>query len=729
MQPRFQLTENILDSTDAGIIVVDAGLHVQVWNRWLEKVSGIPAKQALSRPLYEIFPQLEDSRLIKAISACVNGGMASTLSTTLNAHPMPLYSNEVDRARGNLMFQQIVIKPIVAEEAESMAMVQILDVTGSVHREQKLREQSGLMQSLMTEISSREVQVRTVLENTLDGIITITESGMVREFNPAAEKIFGYQKDEILGSSINRLIPAAMSQYQNTEKIEDIANTLSLVLGSTRELPAKRKDGSSFMLELSLNEMRLHGERLYVGSMRDVTERTQAEQLIRHMAQHDALTDLPNRTLFKDRLESAMALAQRHDQLVAVMFLDLDRFKTINDTMGHHTGDALLTEVAKRLKSITRNTDTVARLGGDEFAIIQTEINHADGVVSLAEKVIAAVAKTYNYDGNDINTSTSIGITLYPTDKGDADQLLQNADMAMYRAKRAGRNNFQFYSNEMHEEIQHTANMEKDIRRALVSDEFVLFYQPQIDLRTGKVVGVEALVRWMHPERGLIPPDEFIPVAEDSGLILPLGHLVLVQACRWAKNWQDTGNEAIRVAVNLSAVQFNDPGLVEDIANTLKQTKLSPEYLELELTESFLMENAGTTINTLKQLHDLDLELAIDDFGTGYSSLAYLKRFPVNKIKIDRSFVNDISTDNEDAVIVQSVISLGHSLGLKVIAEGLETEEQLAFLQLHGCDEVQGYYYGKPMPAEEFIEFMKQPVRIPSRMSAIRPMNKSRLLG
>ncbi|MBL4712608.1 MAG: EAL domain-containing protein [Gammaproteobacteria bacterium] len=707
MKQQINLAHNILDNSDIGIVVIKHGLIINTWNHWLENSSGIKANEALGKTILNVFSELNTHPIVSSIQACLENATASMLMSTSSPHPLPLYKKESGNARTQLMMQQIDIKPIISESGETMAMVQIRDITDAVLKERALQHH-------VDEITERELQVRTVLENTLDGIISINENGLILEFNAAAENIFGYHRNEILGQSINQLIFTESSKEQSEHDSNRITNCLALAQNATQEILAMRKNGSKFMLEISLNKMILNDEILYVGSMRDITERTQAEQLIRHMAQHDALTDLPNRSLFRERLEQSMATTQRHPgEMLAIMFLDLDRFKTINDTLGHHTGDALLIAVTERLKNVTRNVDTVARLGGDEFAIIQTGVHDTDGVVKLAQKIIDKVAEVYEFDGNEVNTSTSIGITLYPEDEKDADQLLQNADMAMYKAKRAGRNNFQFYCSEMHDEIQHSVNMEKDIRRALIADEFVMYFQPQINLANGTIVSVEALVRWQHPENGLVPPNEFIPIAEDSGLILPLGKLVLEKSCQWAKQWQDAGNAPLRVAVNLSAVQFNDPELVESITSILEKVGLAAEYLELEITESFLMENASKTIRTLNQLHDLGLMLAIDDFGTGYSSLSYLKRFPVNKIKIDQSFVNDITTDKDDAIIVRSVIGLGHNLGLNVIAEGVETEEQLRFLQINGCDEIQGYFIGKPMPADAFVEFMKKPIVLP----------------
>jgi len=435
---------------------------------------------------------------------------------------------------------------------------------------------------------------------------------------------------------------------------------------------------------------------------RDITDRKQAAARIQHLAHHDSLTDLPNRALFQERLRLALAQAKRSGTMLALMILDLDKFKDVNDTLGHHFGDLLLKAVAKRLLRCVRETDTVARLGGDEFAILLTNLNSADGASTVAEAIIRTIADPFGLEGNEIVTSTSIGVTVYPNDAADTDQLFKYADLALYRSKAEGRNNYHFYVSEMNAEVQARKAIERDLRHALGSDQLTMYYQPLIDVATGHITGSEALVRWFHPERGSVPPGEFIPIIERTDLIYPLGRWILQHACAQARRWQLQGLRAARVAVNLSAAQFKHQDLVSIVRDVLEQTGLSPELLQLEITESIAMHSLEATLETLGQLRDIRVQISIDDFGTGYSSLNYLKKFPVDKLKIDRSFVTDIGLHPDNAAIVRTIINLGHGIGCKVNVEGIETLEQLQFLRDNGVDEAQGFYFSKPVPGYDF---------------------------
>ncbi len=435
---------------------------------------------------------------------------------------------------------------------------------------------------------------------------------------------------------------------------------------------------------------------------RDITDRKQAAARIQHLAHHDSLTDLPNRVLFQERLRQSLAHAKRAGQVMALMFLDLDRFKEVNDTLGHHVGDLLLKAVAKRLLRCVRETDTVARLGGDEFAILLTNLSTVDGASTVAESIIRAVADPFGLDGNEIITSTSVGITVFPNDAMEAEPLLKYADLALYRSKAEGRNNYHFYVAQMDAEVQARKAIERDLRHALGTDQLTLFYQPLIDVETGQITGSEALIRWFHPKRGFVSPVEFIPIVERTDLIYPLGRWILQYACTQAANWQRQGIAAAKVAVNLSAAQFKHQDLVGIVRDVLEQTGLDPVLLQLEITESIAMHNVEATIDTLNQLRTFGITISIDDFGTGYSSLNYLKKFPVDKLKIDRSFVTDIGLHPDNAAIVKTIINLGHGIGCRVNVEGIETAEQLEFLRSNGVDEAQGFLFSKPLPAMEF---------------------------
>lgn len=419
-----------------------------------------------------------------------------------------------------------------------------------------------------------------------------------------------------------------------------------------------------------------------------------------HLAHHDVLTGLPNRILLNDRLAQATALAHRQGKQLAVMFMDLDRFKHINDSLGHAVGDRLQQSVAQRLVEGVRHSDTVSRQGGDEFVLLLPDIEHVEDVALSAQKMLMAIAHPHLIDRNDLQIGVSIGISLFPDDGQDAETLIKHADIAMYQAKESGRNNYQFFEQDMNARAVQRQSIEAGLRRALERQEFVLHYQPKINLLSGTIVGIEALVRWQHPQHGLLDPAEFVPIAEDSGLILPIGRWVLREACLQARAWQDAGLPPITVAVNTSALEFRAGDFLEYLRATLEASGLEPRYLELELTESVLMRDAASADSVLHALADLGVKLAIDDFGTGYSSLSYLRQFPIDTLKIDQSFVNQITRNPDDATIVSAVISMGKSLKQRVIAEGVETAEQAAFLLTQHCDEGQGYFFGRPVEAE-----------------------------
>jgi len=454
-------------------------------------------------------------------------------------------------------------------------------------------------------------------------------------------------------------------------------------------------------LEQRVEQRTLELARVNAGLQAEVAERHLADQRVVHMAHHDALTGLPNRTLFADRVAQAIARAHRRDGKIAVLFLDLDRFKNVNDSLGHAIGDLLLTAVAERLTNCLREEDTAARLGGDEFIISLPDVADAGEAARVAGRILAELAKPFTIADHQLHADGSIGIALYPADGDTAETLMRNADTAMYHAKESGRANYQFFSAQMTERVSRRLSTETDLRRALEHGEFELHYQPLIDLVTSRVSGAEALLRWPQNEHRLMSPAEFIPIAEDTGLIIPLGEWVLLEACSQAQAWQ-ARYPGLRIAVNLSARQFRQKDLIGMIERVLGETGLAPTLLELELTESMLMHHAEETVGILTRLDEMGVRLAIDDFGTGYSSLSYLKRFPIHSLKVDRSFVRDISTDPDDAAIVTAIVAMARSLNLDVTAEGVETEEQATFLRSLACHQAQGYYFGRPMSAQEF---------------------------
>lgn len=469
----------------------------------------------------------------------------------------------------------------------------------------------------------------------------------------------------------------------------------------------KRKDGTTYPVEVRLQLSRISDASMFVAIIMDITERRATEEQINFLAFHDELTHLPNRNLFLDRLQQAIFEADRKEHLVAVLFLDLDRFKNINDSLGHTVGDQVLIESAKRLQSVLRAGDTISRLGGDEFSIVLTDIENVRDCTLIAEKLLECMSKPLVIGDRELVTTVSIGITIYPFDNAEIQGLLKNADMAMYHAKEAGRNNYQFYSSSMADKASERMGVEMNLRRALTENELVLHYQPILDLGTGKIVGVESLVRWIHPQRGMVGPGNFISIAEETGLIVPLGQWVLRTMCEHAKVLDGMGLVIPKFAVNLSPRQFRDPNLLQSIRAILAESRFDPTRLDLEITENLLMSDVDTVQQQLYDLTELGIELSIDDFGTGYSSLSYLRQLPISNLKIDRSFVEDLPDSSDDSAIVSSTISMAHYLGMKTIAEGVETREQLKFLKQAGCDIAQGYLISRPLPLDELSKFIK----------------------
>ncbi len=530
--------------------------------------------------------------------------------------------------------------------------------------------------------------------------IVITDSDMcIVSVNPAFTTVTGYTAEDAVGQTPYSLSPGIRSQEREREIWERVWHE-----GYWQgEIWDRRRNGDVYPKWLAVSVVRdANGRPVnYIEIFSDVSERKEREERVRHLAHHDFLTDLPNRVLLNDRITQAISLAERNHTQVAVMFLDLDRFKNVNDSLGHTVGDKLLQEVGLRLRGCMRASDTVSRQGGDEFVILMPDMDDAADIARAAQKVLDSVAHPYAIDGHELVSTPSIGISVYPADGRDVESLLKNADAAMYHAKESGRNNYQFFTQDMNTRALERLSLERSLRRAIERGELRLHYQPQYDVRSGRIVGVEALIRWEHPDLGLIPPGRFIPFAEDTRLILPVGEWVLREACRQNRAWQNQGLPAVRVAVNISPLQFHDAAFATTVQAALSETGLESRWLELEVTESVIMQDVERVTESLEQLKSLGLELAIDDFGTGYSSLSYLKRFPIDKLKIDQSFVRDISFDNDDAAITSAIIGLTRNLGLRTIAEGVETREQLEFLQAHGCDEAQGFWFSKPLTAEE----------------------------
>ena len=561
------------------------------------------------------------------------------------------------------------------------------DITERMRTEEKLR------------------QAATVFENTMEGVVITNPDGDIVAVNPAFTNITGYSEAEVLGKNprVRRSERHGKSYYQ--AMWASIQET-----GSWRgEIWNRRKTGEVYPEWLSINTVWDETGKItnYVAVFADISQMKRSEAELDHLAHHDPLTELPNRLLLNARLEYAIQRAHRENSSLAVLFLDLDRFKTVNDSLGHPVGDQLLKSVAALLGACVRSEDTVARLGGDEFVILLEGVGDSGAAADIAEKILNALNKRYDLNGQAVFVSASIGISIYPADGRDGTTLLKNADAALYRSKEEGRNTFRFYSAELTRVAHDRLNLESELRRAIEQKEFVLYYQPQVDVSSGAIVGAEALVRWQHPQFGIISPLRFIPLAEETGLILQLGDWVLNAACEQLQTWLDSGLPPITLAVNLSPRQFQHRDLVNQLRTVLDATGLPPRLLELELTEGAIMERGEAAVATLQELKDLGLRLSIDDFGTGYSSLAYLRRFPIDTLKIDRSFMRDIPRDTGAMEIASTIIVMAHNLHMRVLAEGVETREQLAFLQRNGCDSYQGFLSSRPVTAESFEKLLR----------------------
>jgi len=565
-------------------------------------------------------------------------------------------------------------------------------------------ERSAMDEALFVEKERAEVTLNCIG----DGVACTDTRGNITFLNVVAEKMTGWSRGEAAGrplAEVFKIVDADNRQAPRTVSWPDAADD-----GTPSNDILIRRDGVETWIEDSVST--IHNRRgIETGAVivfRDVSATRAMALEMFHSAHYDFLTNLPNRVLLNDRMERAIALAGRHGKKVALLFLDLDGFKHINDSLGHPVGDKLLQSIAGRLADCVRDCDTVSRQGGDEFVVLLSEIEHADDAVVIATRMLKAVAIPHSVLEHELHVTASIGVSVHPDDGPDAETLIKNADTAMYQAKENGRQNFRFFKPSMNVRAVERQSIEEGLRRALEREEFSLHYQPKIDLRTGTITGAEALLRWTHPTRGLVSPAQFIPVAEDCGLILPIGNWVLRAACEQAREWRDAGLRRTPVAVNVSAVEFWDHGFLDGVFAILADTGLDPRLLELELTESVLMRRADSAATILRTLRERGVQVALDDFGTGYSSLSYLRKFPIDSLKIDQSFVREISEAGGGSTIVDAVIKMAHSLRLRVVAEGVEEPAELSFLREHHCDEAQGYYFSRPVPADQLVRLLVQ---------------------
>jgi diguanylate cyclase (GGDEF)-like protein/PAS domain S-box-containing protein len=659
------LLQSTLDSTADGILVIGDGGRVLTYNNRFVEMWQIPA---------ELLETSDDGGLLNCVlDQLLEPDHFLRTIETLYAQP-EAESFDLLEFRDGRRFERYSIGRAV-EGVSNVRVWSFRDVTARFAAEAALRES--------------ELRYRLLFEQNAAGVCVAEVAGPIIDCNLTFAAMLGYPRSELIGLDAGEIFVRPSERTELVSLLRD-ATTLN-----SAEVELRKKDGQSMW---ALTNLTISGERIHT-TVVDISDRKRAEEQIEFHAYHDPLTKLPNRKLFTDRLTQSLSRARRSGKSVAVMFVDLDHFKSINDTLGHEAGDELLCQMAARLAGSIREDDTVARIGGDEFTIILAELRHPEDAVNVAEKVIKAVQQPLMIAGTSIEISASIGIALFPDDGADAESLLRNADSAMYRAKESGRNTYQLCTDDMKRRAVERLSLETRLRRGISDEQLVLHYQPQFSLSEGRVVGVEALVRWDDPERGLVHPSAFIPLAEESRLILPLGEWVLRTACLQMRAWRDAGLDVPVMSVNLSFRQFQQNDIVESVRRVLAETGLNPAALELEITETTAMQNAETTVAVLHGLRALGVSIAIDDFGTGYSSLNYLKRFPITAVKIDRAFIRDLAASEADGAIVSAVVGMAHALKLRVIAEGVETEEQLSFLRRRGCDAAQGYLFSRPVAA------------------------------
>ncbi len=698
----------IVRCSDDAIISCTTQGEIETWNAGAERIFGYCAEEVIGKRLDVLAPGGHPDEYLQIIERIKSGQEAGDIETIRI------------RKNGQPIMIALSVSPITDAAGEVVGAAAIArDIT-----ERKQAEERLLLKTALLEAQS---------ETTIEGILVVDESDRIILANRQFARHFGVPDDLLLAKDDRLVLKLVADKVEDPDAFHERIKYLNSHPDEKSSDEFRLKNGKTFE-RYSAPLVDANGRRRgRIWYFRDVTDRRIAEERIEFLAYFDALTGLPNRTLLKDRLLKALAGARRRGDHVALLSLDLDRFKLVNDSLGHAIGDLLLKDVADRLKGCIREQDTVAKVNGDEFVIVLSGVKDEAEAAVAAARITDAVAGRFSVQGHSLSTSCSLGISLFPEHSGDSDTLIRYADQAMYRAKENGRNRFQFFHEDMNLRVMERLGLENDLRLALERNEFFLVYQPQMGITSGEVTGIEALIRWQHPALGLVPPDEFIAIAENSGLILPIGEWVLRTACAQAQMWHREGFLTFPIAVNVSAVQFRQEGFCQLIRSVLHETGLPPQFLELELTETLLLSNADVMFSVLQELKELGVLLAIDDFGTGYSSLSYLKQFQVNKLKIDRSFIRDIAIDSDDAAITTAIISLAKSLNLKVVAEGVENEAQMSFLRTHHCDEIQGYYFSRPITAVEVADHLlhapagRQNVSIPPPPVAItRPRLRSR---
>jgi len=701
---KVSLATNILKVLPVGLMVVDDQQTILVWNQWMENASGIREVHAVGKQFTSLFPDIQYGRLHTALLNALENGCPSVLSNALNNGPLPLFYGVK-----NLMEQSIHIVPFKNHAGERCALIQVMDVSSARKREDTIRKQARVLDEIQ--------QQQNALLHSIPDIAWLKDvEGRYLAVNDKFSTVYGIDPAEISGKKNSDIYPEVMAeQHEITDRM-----VLDTAAEKRYDESIVTSDGKTMWVE-TVKVPIMKGDQIIgiAGVSRDITERKASEERIHFLAHYDVLTELPNRFMLFEKLGKLLAVARLEETQVAVFFVDLDRFKFINDTLGHTAGDTLLQMVAERLKECSREVDIIARVGGDEFVIALSGIRDIKDTTAIARKILAVVGRPYNIHGETVHVTPSLGISFYPKDGLDTAALIKNADRAMYQAKKAGRNGYEFFREGMDAITLDQFSLENSLRGALEREELELLYQSKVDLKTGDIVGAEAQLRWNHPKLGLIMPDRFIGILEESGLIGPIGEWVIATACAQNRKWQDQGLPQISVAVNLSAIQLKQKHFVERLARVIDEAGLEACLLDLEITESVIMHNAESTITLLQDLKDLGVKLSVDDFGTGYSSLSYLKRFPIDSLKIDQSFVRDLNSNTNDAAITSTIIAIAKQLNLTVIAEGVETIDQLRFLHSNECDQIQGFYFSKPLSADDFAEHLKNGISRKSFQAAV----------
>lgn len=669
------LANTVFMQMQEGIIVLDEQLKIVKLNLWAQEVIGYKEQLLTGKDYSILFCNLTDYKRIIA---------------HLFEHHR--WTGEVAKKRFN---GEVYI--------EFMNIRTIFDSTG------KIKEYAVVFRDMTKQKNyenERQLAAK-VLENISEGVIVTDKDGNILSVNPAFELVTGYVEEEVYGHN-PRIFQSGIHGPQFYHEMWNSVLTKGKWQG---EIWNKKKNGDVYPEWLTISSIKDDKGEItnFVAVFSDITDRKHTEEKLRQLAHYDSLTGVANRYTLNTHLESLIDTASKYNQQLAVLFLDLDRFKHINDTLGHNYGDQLLKEVSFRLKGLIKNKDLIARLGGDEFVIVLSNIKHPKEAVNVAEDIIQTLStSSFILKHHEVYVSTSIGISLFPLDGHSLETLLRNADKAMYKAKSSGRNHYQLYHEEMHHDESKQMKMEVGLRKALEQKEFFLVYQPQIHLKTGKIIGIEALIRWKREGQEIISPEQFIPLAEETGLIIPISEWVIKQACEDAQQVHLRGHSNLSVSINISALHFNQENFVKSVEAILQQTNINPHLLDFELTESMIMPNASQTISKLVKLKKLGIKLSIDDFGTGYSSLSYLNRFPLDRLKIDKSFIENLNKYHDDSSIVEAIISIAHRLNLSVVAEGVENKKQLLFLKTENCDHIQGFYITKPLPLAELIRFLAE---------------------